>query len=159
MVNHNDEFWIKPENCPYHPTKHSIFPRTHNIKVIPAALIIPNLCPHPTPHHPTTTPNKCSSLAPCSVLSKHVVLDDAALHLIPSSLQWRHNERDGVSNHQRLHCLLKHLFGRRSKKTSQLRVAGLCAGNSPVTGQLPVQKASNAKNVSIWWRHRPVTEC
>ena len=34
------------------------------------------------------------------------------------SLQWRHNERDGVLNHQRFHCLLNHLFGRRSKKTS-----------------------------------------
>ena len=28
----------------------------------------------------------------------------------------------------------------------------LC-GNSPVTGEFPAQKASNAKNVSIWWRH------
>ena len=50
------------------------------------------------------------------------------------SLQWRHNERDGVSNHRRLHCLLNCWFRRRSKKTSMLRVTGLCAGNSPVTG-------------------------
>ena len=28
-----------------------------------------------------------------------------------------------------------------------------CAGNSPVTGEFPVQKASNAENVYIWWRH------
>ena len=28
------------------------------------------------------------------------------------------------------------------------------AGNSPVTGEFPVQMASNAENVSIWWRHR-----
>ena len=33
------------------------------------------------------------------------------------SLQWRHNERDGVSNHQPHDCL-------------QLRVTGLCARNS-----------------------------
>ena len=38
-------------------------------------------------------------------------------------------------------------------KTSKLRVTGLCEGNSPGTGELPAQKASNAKNVSIWWRH------
>ena len=44
-------------------------------------------------------------------------------------------------------------FGRRSKKTSKLRVTGLCAGNSPVTGEFPAQMANNAKNVSIWWRH------
>ena len=67
-------------------------------------------------------------------------------------LQWRHNERDGVSNHQPHHCLLNRLFKRRSKKTSKLRVTGLCAGNSPVTGEFPAQMASNAGNVSIWWR-------
>ena len=48
---------------------------------------------------------------------------------------------------------LNRLFRRRSKKTSKLRVTGLCAGNSPGTGELPAQMASNAKNVSIWWRH------
>ena len=33
------------------------------------------------------------------------------------------------------------------------RVTGLCEGNLPVTGEFPAQKASNAENVSIWWRH------
>ena len=61
--------------------------------------------------------------------------------------------RDGVSNHQPHHCLLNRLFGRRSKKTSKLRVTGLCMGNSPGTGEFPAQMASNAENVSIWWRH------
>ena len=64
---------------------------------------------------------------------------------VRSISQWRHNERDGVSNHRRNDCLLNHLFRRRSKKTSKLRVTGLCEGNS--------QRASNAGNVSIWWRH------
>ena len=49
--------------------------------------------------------------------------------------------------------LLNRLFGRRSKKTPKLRVTGLCEGNSPVTGEFPSQMASNAENVSIWWRH------
>ena len=70
-----------------------------------------------------------------------------------STLPWRHNGRDSVSNHQPRHCLLNGLFRRRSKKTSKLRVTGLCAGNSPVTGEFPAQMASNAENVSIWWRH------
>ena len=70
-----------------------------------------------------------------------------------SSLQWRHNEQDSVSNHQPHDCLLNRLFGCRSKKTSKLRVTGLCAGNSPGTGEFPAQRASNAENVSIWWRH------
>ena len=66
------------------------------------------------------------------------------------SLRWRNNGRDGVSNHD---CLLYCLFRRRSKKTSKLRVTGLCAGNSPGTGEFPAQMASNAENVSISWRH------
>ena len=72
------------------------------------------------------------------------------------SLQWRHNGRDSVSNHQPHDCLLSRLFRRRSKKTSKLRVTGLCAVNSPVTGDFPAQMASNAENVSIWWRHHVV---
>ena len=39
------------------------------------------------------------------------------------------------------------------RKNSQLRVTGLCVGNSPGTGEFPAQTASNAENVSIWWRH------
>ena len=72
------------------------------------------------------------------------------------SLQWRHNGHDSVSNHQPHDCLFNRLFRRRSKKTSKLRVAGLCAGNSPGTGEFPAQMASNAENVSIWWRHHDV---
>ena len=72
------------------------------------------------------------------------------------SWQWRHNERNGVSNHQRLDCLLNRLVIR-SKKTSKLRVTGLCEGNPPVTGGFPSQRASNAENVSIWWRHHVQT--
>ena len=69
------------------------------------------------------------------------------------SLWWRHNGRDSVSNHQPHDCLFNRLFGRRSKKTSKLRVTGLCVGNSPGTGEVPAQMASNAENVPIWWRH------
>ena len=59
-------------------------------------------------------------------------------------LHWRHNGRDSVSNHQPHDCLLNRLFRRRSKKTSHLRVTGLCVGNSPVPGEFPAQMASNA---------------
>ena len=59
------------------------------------------------------------------------------------TLQWRHNGRDGVSNHQRHDCLLNRLFRRRSKKTSKLRVTGLCEGNSLVTGEFPAKMASD----------------
>ena len=69
------------------------------------------------------------------------------------SLRWRHNDHAGVSNHQPHGCLLNRLFRRKSKKTSKLHVTGLCAGNSPGTGEFPAQMASYAENVSIWWRH------
>ena len=51
-----------------------------------------------------------------------------------NTLRWRHNGHDSVSNHQPHDCLLNRLFRRRSKKTSKLRVTGLCAGNSQGIG-------------------------
>ena len=72
----------------------------------------------------------------------------------PATLQWRHNGHNGISDHQPHDCLFNRLFRRRSKKTSKLRVTGLCVGNSPVTGEFSAQMASNnAENASIWWRH------
>ena len=43
--------------------------------------------------------------------------------MVGSTLQWRHKERDGVSD-----CLINRLFRRRSKKTSKLRITVLCEG-------------------------------
>ena len=91
----------------------------------------------------------------------HIELTNRCLHALTglfwsgwlSALRWRHDDHDGVSNHQPHHCLLNRLFGCRSKKTSKLRVTGLCAENSPGTGEFLAQMAGNAENVSIWWRH------
>ena len=80
----------------------------------------------------------------------------SGIHMRP--LHWRHNEHDGVSNSQPHDCLLNPLFRCRSKKTSKLRVTGLCAGNSPRAGEFPAQMASNAENVSIWWRHHAISQ-
>ena len=57
----------------------------------------------------------------------------------------RHFWPTRFTNHQPYDCLLNRIFKRRSKKTSKLRVTGL--------GEFPAQRASNAENVSIWWRH------
>ena len=35
----------------------------------------------------------------------------------------------------------------------------LCEGNPPVIGEFPAQRASNAENVSIWWRHHCYVDC
>ena len=83
-------------------------------------------------------------------------VSDCNPQVIP--LQWRHNGHNIVSNHRPRVCLLNRLFRRRSKKTSNIRVSGLCTGNSPVTGGFPAQIASNAENVSIWWRHHATTD-
>ena len=81
------------------------------------------------------------------------VYDALFYHTVSMSFLWRHNGRDSVSNHQPHDCLLNRLFRRRAKKTSKLRVTGLCAGNSTGAGEFPAQMASNAENFSIWWRH------
>ena len=53
-------------------------------------------------------------------------LDLSESQCVSLSLQWGHNERDGVSNHQPQDCLPNRLF--MPKKTSKLRVTRLCAG-------------------------------
>ena len=94
-----------------------------------------------------------------------------------STVQWRHNKRYGVSNHRRIDCLLTFFSGvdQRKNQSNMLRyktcldtkpvlyqdrfcsltlyVTGLCVGNSPVTGEFPAQRASNAEKVSVWWRY------
>ena len=67
--------------------------------------------------------NFCIQCIPCIVVAMDIVAY--------FSLQWRHNDHAGVSNHQPHGCLLNRLFRHRSKKTSKLRVTGLCVGNSP----------------------------
>ena len=51
-----------------------------------------------------------------------------------STLQWRHNGRDGVSNLWRFDYLLNRLFRHRSKKTSKLHVTVRWPVNSPHKG-------------------------
>ena len=104
---------------------------------------------------PISTPTAFSLILDVSnigaLLTLKVILTWRCLHL-----QWRHYGRDRVSNHQPHDCLLNRLLRHRSKKTSKLRVTGLCAGNSPATAEFPAQMASNAENVSIWWRHHDI---
>ena len=70
-------------------------------------------------------------------------------YYVINSLRRRHNEHDGLSSHLPRDCLLNRLFRRKPKKTSKLRVTGLCEGNSSVTDEFPTQMASDAENVSI----------
>ena len=69
------------------------------------------------------------------------------------SLQWRHNERDGVSNHQRLDCLLTCFIQAQNKENLKAPRHWPLWGEFTGTGEFTAQKASSAENVSIWWRH------
>ena len=63
-----------------------------------------------------------------------------------TTLQWRRNGRNGVSNHQLHHCLFIYSGADQRKHQSSASLAFLA-------GKFPTQMASNAGNVSIWWRH------
>ena len=83
---------------------------------------------------------------PCIVYSAYIasvhvqcILHSSLFHELNITLHWCHNESDGVSNHRRLGCLLKRLFRRRrSKKTSKLRLTGLCEGTPPIAHKVAV---------------------
>ena len=68
------------------------------------------------------------------------------VHNIKHALQRFHYERDGVSNHRRLDCLLSGLF-RPDHRTFHR-----------FTGGFPSQRASHTEKVSIWWRRHGVSE-
>ena len=74
-------------------------------------------------------------------------------------LQRRHNGRDGVSNPRHHECLLNRLFRHQPRKTSKLRVTGLCEGNSSMAGEFPahIQRASTPKCFHLMtssWYHQ-----
>ena len=102
----------------------------------------------------STSGNRQSKRWPGSISLIHKICIDH--EVCDCALQWRHNERDGVSNHQPHDCLFNRLFRCRSKKTSKLRITGLCVGNSPVTGEFSARMAINTENVTIWWRHHRI---
>ena len=64
-----------------------------------------------------------------------------------SSIEWRHDVHDSVSNHRSLDCLFNRLFRRKSNKTPKLCNTG------PLWGEFPAQKVRNAEKGSIRWRH------
>ena len=74
----------------------------------------------------------------------------------PESLQWCHNKRHGISNHQHLDCLLNRSFWRISKKAPRYWPLW---GESSGYRWIPSQRASNAETVSIWWRHHEPPAC
>ena len=63
-------------------------------------------------------------------------------------LEWCHNERNNIWNHRRLDYLLSRLFRRSSKKTSTLRVTGLCEMKFTIWWRLHATQATNCSHGS-----------
>ena len=95
-------------------------------------------------------------MARCRFITSYRTLHN--LYVIRATSEWRYNVCDSDSNHQPHDCLLKPFIQTQIKENIKFRVTGLCAGNSPVAGEFPAQRASNAENVSIWWRHHEFDE-
>ena len=70
------------------------------------------------------------------------------------------SQRDGVSSHRRLDCLLNRLFRWRSKKTSKLGVTGLCEGwpvNSPRKHPVPRKMSPFDDIIMSQWMYQTVS--
>ena len=66
------------------------------------------------------------------------------------SLHWRHGDHDGVSNHQPVYSIVYSDADQRKHQSS----ASLAFVRGIHRDQwIPRTRASNAENVSIWWRH------
>ena len=84
----------------------------------------PGACPDSKVHWPTWTLLSGRLLVKCIFIHGKLCPPPPAHTHTP--LQWRRNEQDGVSNYQPHDYFLNRLFRRRSKKTSKIRVTGLC---------------------------------
>ena len=69
-------------------------------------------------------------------------------------LLWRHNGRDGISDHQPHDCLLNHWFRKIKENIKAPRHWPLC-GEFTGTGEFPAQMASNAEK----WFHLMTSSC
>ena len=79
-----------------------------------------------------------------------------ATRLMYISLRWRHNENDGVPNHQRLDIystVCSNADQRKHQNSASLAFV------REIHRWPKGQRASNAENVSIWWRHHVVLCC
>ena len=73
------------------------------------------------------------------------------------SLEWRHNEHDGVSNHQPHDCLLNRFFKAQINENMKVPRHWPLWVEFTVDRWFPAQRASNADNDPIWWRHHVPT--
>ena len=88
------------------------------------------------------------SLLACDIAEKKHAMESFRKVFQVALLQWLHNERNSVSNHQPHGCLLNLLFRRSSKKTSKPRVMALSEG---VNSRWPVNSLVTDEFLCDWW--------
>ena len=76
-------------------------------------------------HHQTQVPEKTNPKNTAKISYKSDSSECITTTKQSNTLQWRHNERNGITHHRRLHCLRNCWFRRRSKKTSKLPVTSM----------------------------------
>ena len=75
-----------------------------------------------------------------------------SLALADMTLQWRHNELYGVSNHRPRLFTQPFIEEQIKENIKTPRHAALC-GEFPGDRLIPCTKGQSRRNVSIWWRH------
>ena len=70
-----------------------------------------------------------------------------------STLQWRHNEHDGVSNHQPHDCLLNRLFKAQIKENIKASRHWPLYGEFTGDRWIPRTNGQLRGNISFWLRH------
>ena len=74
------------------------------------------------------------------------------------ALRWRHNGRDWHLKSPASRLFTQPFIQTQIKENIKALCHWLCAGNSSGTGEFPARMASNAENVSIWWRHHGISQ-
>ena len=93
-----------------------------------------------------------SSITVPSQLASWCLKSQTTPLLVQLHLRMNIKENIKTPRHKQLHCWFNCLFGWTPKKTSKLRVTVRLWGN-PGTGGIRSQRACNAKNVFMSWRH------
>ena len=147
--NYRDVTW--ESGVSFHQLIDCLFKSLHSLTAENITSTLLTLCAGNPPVTDGFPSEKASNSGSMSISWHHLTNNDQAAS--PYNLQWHHNEHNDVPNHRQPHCLVNYYFRRTSKKISKLRDTVLCEGNPPVTGRSHSHRASNAKNISIWWRH------
>ena len=94
----------------------------------------------------------CQYAGDTTVMHKAIEMTPLIKNKSSWSLHWRHDEHDGLSNHQSHDCLFNHLFKAQIKENIKTPRHWPLWGEL-VTSEFPTQRASNVENDSIWWCH------